>query len=197
MIIGITGGTGSGKTTLLSMAQEQGYQVLDCDEIYRGLLREDRGLLAAIEARFPGVVADGQLQRKQLGRLVFQDAAALADLNAITHGAIICEVKKRLTPHTAIDAIALFESGLSSLCDVTVAVTAPIEQRVRRLMVRDQITDQYARSRIAAQQSDDWYEARCHVILKNDGDADSFRLKCLAFFEDWGIMKEKTKEETP
>lgn len=197
MIIGITGGTGSGKTTLLTLAREQGYQVLDCDEIYHRLLKEDKGLLTAIEARFPGVVVGGELQRKKLGQLVFQDDDALSDLNAITHGAIIREVRKQLTPDTAIDAIALFESGLNELCDVTVAVTAPLEQRIQRLMARDQITVEYARSRIAAQKSDDWYAERCHVVLKNDGGKDSFRLKCLAFFRDWGIMKKKAKEEHP
>lgn len=197
MIIGITGGTGSGKTTLLTLAGEQGYQVLDCDEIYHRLLKEDHDLLTAIENRFPGVVAEGTLQRKKLGQLVFADEDALSDLNDITHGAIIREVEKRLTEQTAIDAIALFESGLDRLCDVTVAVTAPVEQRVQRLMVRDQITGEYARSRIAAQKSDDWYRERCTVVLKNDGDEDSFRWKCLAFFKDWGIMKEKCQGGTP
>ena len=78
MIIGITGGTGSGKATLLQVAQELGFQVLDCDAIYHGLLKTDAALLSTIEHRFPGVVEDGQLQRKKLGALVFADADALS-----------------------------------------------------------------------------------------------------------------------
>ena len=112
MIIGITGGTGCGKTTLLREIQDRGGLVLDCDAVYHELLTRDMVLLNAIEARFPGVVEDGQLQRKKLGAIVFSDAAALGDLNTITHGAIRAEVLRRLetAPRlAAIDAIALFE----------------------------------------------------------------------------------------
>lgn len=194
MILGITGGTGSGKTTLLETARQLGFQVLDCDVIYHRLLETDRALLKAIEHRFPGVVENGQLQRKKLGAVVFADEAALADLNRITHTAVTCEVKKRLMPgaHTAIDAIALFESGMDRLCDVTVAVSAPAELRVKRLMERDGISEAYARSRIASQKEDDWYRQRCGYFLVNDGTAEGFQGKCLAFFQQLGIMKETT-----
>ncbi len=199
MILGITGGTGCGKTTLLHTAKDLGFQVLDCDAIYHELLRTDHALLAAIEKRFPGVVADGQLRRKKLGAVVFADAAALEDLNRITHAAVGREVECRIAAegNTAIDAIALFESGMDGLCDVTVAVTAPLEARVKRLMARDGITEDYARSRIAAQKSDGWYGERCRHLLVNDGDEQAFRLKCLAFFSQLGIMEEKPNGGTP
>ena len=61
MILGITGGSGCGKTTLLKQVQALGGLVLDCDEIYHRLLREDEELLRAIEARFPGTVSEGTL----------------------------------------------------------------------------------------------------------------------------------------
>ena len=73
MILGITGGTGCGKTTLLNCIAEQGGLILDCDAIYHELLRNDPALLSAIEARFPGSVENGVLQRKKLGSLVFSD----------------------------------------------------------------------------------------------------------------------------
>ncbi|MDY3224630.1 MAG: dephospho-CoA kinase, partial [Candidatus Faecousia sp.] len=132
MILGITGGTGCGKTTLLNCIAQQGGLILDCDAIYHELLRTDPALLGAIEARFPGTVEDGVLQRKKLGNLVFSDDKALSDLNAVTHGAVRAEVLRRLEEKpalAAIDAIALFEGGLAQLCDVTVAVTAPEESR--------------------------------------------------------------------
>ena len=197
MILGITGGTGSGKTTLLQTARDLGFQVLDCDEVYHALLETDRALLEAIEARFPGSVRDGQLQRKKLGSVVFADPKALSDLNAITHGAIRRAVEQRLcsSGNTAIDAIALFESGLAELCDVTVAVTAPEEQRLRRLMLRDGITEGYARNRIQAQPTEEYFRSRCGYVLENDADEAQFRLKCLAFFRQLGIMKENAKEE--
>ena len=198
MILGITGGTGSGKTTLLRTAEALGFQVLDCDRIYHKLLETDSNLLEAIESRFPGTVQDGQLQRKKLGAVVFADPSALADLNTVTHSAIRQAVEARMVSgqNTAIDAIGLFESGLSDLCDVTVAVTAPKEHRLQRLMTRDGITEAYARSRIEAQPEDSYYRQRCAFVLENDGDEPQFQLKCLAFFHQLGIMKENSQEES-
>ena len=193
MIIGITGGSGCGKTTLLSEIQKLGGLVLDCDAIYHELLRTDKTILSSIETRFPGVVENGVLNRKKLGGIVFADSAALLDLNAITHAAVKQDVLRRLETKpalAAIDAIGLFESGLAELCDVTVTVTAPLEQRVRRLMQRDGISEEYARNRIAAQHSDVWFRERCDYVLENNTDLDAFATKCIAFLHHLGIMKE-------
>ena len=80
MILGITGGTGCGKTTLLNVIAEKGGLILDCDAVYHQLLTRDDRLLQAIEARFPGTVIDGKLDRKKLGPIVFSDEQALLDL---------------------------------------------------------------------------------------------------------------------
>ena len=191
MILGITGGTGCGKTTLLKVIEENGGLILDCDAIYHELLASDESLLRAIENRFPGTVENGALQRKKLGSIVFSDENALRDLNKITHGAIKAEVLRRLEERpklAAIDAIALFEGGLAELCDVTVAVTAPAEIRVKRLMLRDNISESYARSRIAAQHDEAWFRQHCHCTLENNGTEMQFREKCLAFLRDRVIM---------
>ena len=194
MILGITGGTGCGKTTLLRTIADCGGMVLDCDAIYHDLLRTDGEMLSAIAARFPGVVEDGILNRKKLGAIVFSDEAALLDLNRITHAAVKRDVLCKLSSRprlAAIDAIALFEGGLAELCDVTVAVTAPTEDRVRRLMARDSISEDYARSRIAAQHDENWFRQRCDYVLENNGEIDAFATKCVAFLYTFGIMKEK------
>ena len=192
MIIGITGGTGSGKTTLLNLIRDHGGLVLDCDAIYHKLLSTDTDLLNAIAQRFPGTVEDGTLNRKKLGAIVFADEDALQDLNRITHGAVKQEVLRQLSQKpalAAIDAIGLFEGGLGELCDVTVAVTAPKEARIHRLIVRDGITEEYARKRIAAQHDDDWFRERCDHILVNDEKIDAFATKCLDFLHRIGIME--------
>ena len=184
MILGITGGTGCGKTTLLRCVAEKGGLVLDCDEIYHELLETDPMLLAAIEARFPGTVEKDRLQRKRLGGLVFSNPAALTDLNRITHSAVKNEVLRRLKTKpklAAIDAIGLFESGLADLCAATVAVTAPEELRVKRIMARDGISEDYARRRIDAQKPDEFYRASCDAVLENSGTAEAFRQTC----EQW------------
>lgn len=194
MIIGITGGTGCGKTTLLELIREQGGLVLDCDAVYHELLQTDKALLDAIENRFPGTVEGGQLQRKKLGAIVFSDKEALQDLNRITHGAIRAEVLRRLEDRpalAAVDAIGLFEGGFAKLCKLTVAVTAPVEDRVQRLMARDNISREYALARIQAQPSAEEFAARCDFCLHNDGSREAFQEKCLAFLKEQGIMKEK------
>lgn len=192
MILGITGGSGCGKTTLLSQVQTLGGLVLDCDEIYHRLLREDEELLRAIGARFPGTVSEGTLQRKKLGHLVFSDPQALEDLNRITHTAVKQEVLRLLEGNpklAAIDAIALFEGGLGELCDLTVAVTAPREDRVLRLMARDGIPREYAEKRLDAQHSDAWFRERCDYVLENTGNLPDFQAECLAFLRSIGIME--------
>ena len=192
MILGITGGTGCGKTTLLRCIEEQGGLILDCDAIYHELLKTDKTLLNAIEARFPGCVDNGVLQRKKLGNLVFSDEKALHDLNQITHRAVKAEVQRRLEEKpalAAIDAIGLHEGGLAELCDVTVAVTAPEEDRIRRLMIRDGIDWDYAKRRIAAQKSAEWFRERCDFCLENNGTQADFQETCLAFLRKLGIMK--------
>ena len=192
MILGITGGSGRGKTTLLKQVQALGGLVLDCDEIYHRLLRENEELLRAIEARFPGTVSEGTLQRKKLGQLVFSDPQALKDLNRITHTAVKQEVLRLLEPKptlAAIDAIALLEGGLGELCDLTVAVTAPREDRVKRLMAREGIPREYAEKRLNAQHSDEWFRERCDYVLENSGNLIDFQAKCLAFLRSIGIME--------
>ena len=193
LIIGITGGTGCGKTTLLNLIAECGGLILDCDAIYHELLASDASMLAAIDSRFPGVVEKGSLNRKKLGSIVFADENALLDLNRITHAAVRQEVLRRLenAPKlAAIDAIGLFEGNLAELCQVTVAVTAPEEARIQRLMQRDGISEDYARSRIRAQHSSSWFRERCDHMLENNENLDVFRNKCLAFLDTLGIMKE-------
>ncbi len=186
-ILGITGPTGSGKTTALRCIEAKGGCVLDLDAVYHKLLESSRDLIEELDARFPGVIIDGALDRKTLGKIVFGDKAALEDLNEITSKYIAAETDRRLTeaeargcPLAAIDAINLLESGLANRCDHTVAVTAPVEIRVRRLMARDSIPEEYARLRISAQKPNEYYEAGCEFALRNDSTPEEFQIQCEA-----------------
>ncbi len=191
-ILGITGGTGCGKSTLLDVISQLGGTVIDCDKVYHQLLETDTAMLSAIENRFPGVIINGVLDRKKLGKVVFSDENALRDLNAITHKAVKEEVLLLLPPQpslVAIDAIGLFEGDLASLCDVTVAVTAPEEMRVKRLTARDGISEEYAISRIRAQKTDAEFTRLCNFTLENNETMEAFREKCLAFLRGLDIIK--------
>ena len=192
MILGITGGSGCGKTTALNLFSQCNGLVLDCDHIYHKLLRTDKALLSAIDKRFPDTVVCGILDRIALGNIVFSDPQALEDLNQITHSAVCKEVNRLIglagKQHIAIDAIGLFESGLNKLCNVTVAITAPENARIDRLMARDAISAEYAQKRISAQRPQQEFSRLCDYTLCNDGTEEDFANKCLAFFQTIGIM---------
>lgn len=200
MILGITGTTGSGKTTLLRAFEEIGGEVFDCDQIYHTLLAADNGMLCAIENRFPGTVKSNCLDRKKLAAIVFSDPKSLQDLNAITHGAVKEDILRRLKSIpsdalVAIDAIELFDGGLAEICDATVAVTAPEEVRVERLIYRDNLTREQALSRIRAQKQENYFREKCDYLLENTGTPEEFHQKCLVFFKTLTIIKENPKGE--
>ena len=184
MIVGVTGGTGCGKTTALQAVQALGGLALDCDAIYHELLKSDKRMLAAIAERFPEAMENGSLARKKLGAIVFADPNALEDLNAITHAAVRREVVSCLHNWkgqlAAIDAIALFESGLASLCDKTVAIVAPEEVRIARLMAREGISEDYAQ----AQKPERFFRESCTAVLENKGTREAFYETCKAFFAE-------------
>ena len=193
-VIGITGPTGAGKTTALAALEELGSRVVDCDAVYHDLLVSSEPMRAELRARFGAEVfsADGNLDRKALGAVVFDDPQALADLNAITHkyvGLAVDEFIERSRQEgaraVAVDAIALIESGIAERCHCTVAVTAPDEVRVRRIMAREGISEDYARLRVSAQKKEDWFRANCTYVLVNDcADAAAFRAKARALFQE-------------
>ena len=174
IVFGITGPTGSGKTTALNCIAQRGGAVLDLDAVYHELLKTDKNLIAELDTRFPGVIHEGVLDRKALGNIVFADQRALLDLNVITGKYIMAETDRLLAkakeegrPMAAIDAINLLEGDLPFRCNHIIAVTAPEEIRVKRLMARDNISEEYARLRISAQPPSEYYEEACDYTLRN------------------------------
>lgn len=191
-VIGITGPTGAGKTTALQALRELGAEVIDADRVYHGLLAESREMKDALVSTFGPDILDGtgQVDRRALARAVYPDR--LPELNGITHPFVVAEVECRITraeekgyPGVAIDAIALVESGLALRCDAVVAVLAPKEERLRRIMARDGIDEDYARRRVEAQQSDDFYRTHADYVLENgEGDtSERFGLRARSLFE--------------
>ena len=189
LIVGITGPTGAGKTSALRALEQLGGCVLDCDAIYHDMLRSDDGLRNAITSAFGNVFTpDGRLDRQKLGTLVFGDPQQLERLNTIIYAHIPRELERRMAaspaPIVGIDAINLVESGLSKLCDRTLAVLAPVEDRIRRIMARDGISEEYARLRVAAQKDDVFYRTHCTDILENTSAApEAFQNTALLFFQ--------------
>lgn len=191
-VIGITGGTGVGKTTALEVLSEMGALIIDCDAVYHDLTVSNTEMLSEINSRFNGVVKDGVLLRKELGKIVFDDPNALAALNSITHRYIKAAVRSLISDWesrggslAAIDAIALNESGLGKMCDFTVAVTAPAEVRARRIMMREGIDYDYAMLRINAQKSDEAFAKENTYTLVNSFETKvEFENICREFFTE-------------
>lgn len=175
-VIGITGPTGAGKTTLLREVEKLGGAVIDCDAVYHDLLKRDTTLQDTLERKF-GPLRDklGAIDRKKLGAVVFHDAEKLEALNAIAWKAVTGRVwnilegcREQGRPLAAVDAIALLESPLKELCQLTVAVLAPPEIRVRRIMAREDISQDYAWARVKAQRPDAYFSQNCDYTLIND-----------------------------
>lgn len=175
-IFGITGTTGSGKTSVLEAFRKKEALLLDCDRLYHDLLETSEGMLRELEDRFPDAFEKGRLMRKKLASIVFHNEATLADLNAITHRYVCEDVKRQLRAHAmsggqiaVIDAVELISSGLGALCDCTIAVLAPEAERMKRIMVRDGLTEEQALERIRAQKNDAYYRENCTFTVLNDG----------------------------
>jgi len=188
-VFGITGGTGCGKTTALNQINALGGLVIDCDEVYHRLGATSVDLREKLTARFGDVYENGVLNTKLIGQVVFYDPEALLELNAITHGAVGDEVARMLRVYAmeggrlaAVDAIALIESGMAEKYRPLVGVLAPVEERVRRIMARDGITEDYARHRITSQKSDDFYREHCDRVLVNDSTPEVFAEACKQYF---------------
>lgn len=190
-VIGITGPSGSGKSTLSNMLREAGALVLDADAIYHEMIRQ-QWLLQKLEARFPGVVREGALDRKKLGEIVFADEQARLDLNAMTHGAVRQEMLQRTREYpgklVVLDVPLLFESGIDRDCTLTVGVTAPRETCLQRICTRDGIDAVRAKARLDAQPDDAYYAAHCDALVRNDGDTETFRQQLENLLGRYGVL---------
>ena len=142
-------------------------------------------MLSELKEEFPEAFTGDALDRKALGRVVFADEKKLERLNAITHRHVCLRVDEMLEDCcrrgvrlAAIDAIALVESGLGSRCKAVIAISAPTEARVQRLMAREGISEEYARLRISAQKDGEYFRGISDIFLVNDGTAEDFLKKC-------------------
>ena len=189
IIIGITGGTGAGKTSALQALRALGGCVLDCDAVYHEMLRYDEGLRRELITTFGDVFTpEGGLDRQKLGTAVFGDGAKLDLLNAIIYRRVPPELSRRAAAQPAelvgLDAINLLQSGLGVLCDRTVGILADRETRVRRIMARDAIGEDYAQLRIAAQPDNAYYEENCsHILWNRAATPEEFEQTARTFFE--------------
>ena len=182
-IAGLTGMSGAGKTTACGIFAQSGFEIVNCDEVARTVVERGKPALADIASRFgSGVLqADGSLDRKKLGSIVFTDEIALKSLNDIIYPYITFEILKRIEDSAEkgkktvlLDAPTLFESGADALCDTIVCVTADREFCTERIMKRDGITREQAEDRLASQHDAAFYIDRSAHSAVNSGSLEEF-----------------------
>lgn len=175
-IIGLTGLTGAGKSTVAQKLMAYGCYHIDADKVAREVINNNENVKNKLKKRFGNDVinADGTTNRPLLASRAFADKESTNALNEITHPAVIEEIKSIIKDMEEvgyrgiiIDAIALFESGLDSLCDFNVTVIAPKEIRLERIMKRDNITEEKALERINAQKDESFFTSRADFVLWN------------------------------
>lgn len=177
--VGLTGGIGSGKSTVAQRLSELGAVVIDADVLAREVVAPESSGLEAIVGRFgDGVLDDaGALNRPALGAIVFADEQARRDLEGITHPLIARRTAELVAaaPEGAVvvhDVPLLVEKGYGPGYHLVVVTGADIQTRVKRLMHTRGMTETEARSRIAAQTTDEERRAAADVWLDNDGPKD-------------------------
>jgi dephospho-CoA kinase len=183
VVVGLTGGIGSGKSTVAAMLAERGAVVVDADRLAREAVAPGTPALRAVVDRFgPAVVAgDGSLDRQALAGVVFDDAGALADLNAIVHPPVRAAIAERLAELAATDAVVvleiplLVESGRSYGESAILVVDCPEEVAVRRLVEDRGMDEADARRRMAAQVPRAQRLAAADVVIDNAGSLDDLR----------------------
>ncbi len=158
--VGITGGIGSGKSVVCRLLGERGVAVYDADSRAKGLMATSKELREAlIEAFGVEVFTSEGVNRGYLAARVFSDVEQLQRLNAIVHPAVMEDFDRwaeaQQGRYVVLESAILFEAGLESRVDATVAVMAPEELRVERVMARDGATKEQVLARINNQMSDD------------------------------------------
>ena len=188
IVVGLTGQTGAGKSSVSKIIRAQGIEVIDCDLVSREVVANEKRCVADLALEFSITILnmDGTLNRKRLGSIVFSDKAKLEKLNEIIFPYIKEYIYRRITELeqegkdiVVLDAPTLFESGIDAECDFVISVIAPETQRLNRIVIRDHLSDEDARKRMASQHNDEFYTSRSQLVIVNDGDQHDLHVKAL------------------
>jgi len=188
-IIALTGGIGAGKSLVAQYFSELGARVVDADQLSRLAIERGSEGFDEVLLRFgESILRDGDIDRKALAEIVFADASARADLEAIIHPRVrelFNEVVADLEPdETLIYEIPLLvESNAAANFDLVITVEADLEMRKERLRKRGMFISEIER-RIAAQASREEREAQADHIITNDGDEDALLRSVENLWED-------------
>ena len=197
--VGLTGGIGSGKSAVAAVFAERGAAVIDADALAREVVAPGSDGLREVRALWPAAVGpDGALDRPALAAVVFADPAARERLNAITHPRVrarAAELEREAPDGIVVHVVPLlFEGDLWRTCDKTVAVFAPHDERIVRVVARDATDRAAVERRMAAQIDPAVARGRADYVIENDGDLEALRASALQVHD--ALMRDlRAKEE--
>ncbi|MGQ0739629.1 MAG: dephospho-CoA kinase [Bacteroidota bacterium] len=172
--IGLTGGIGSGKTTVARIFETLCIPVYYADDAAKRLMNTDKELKASVMQHFGAEsYKNGELDRKYLASVVFNDKQKLELLNSLTHPATIRDaeewIQQQTSPYIIKEAALLFESGATEHLDSIIGVYAPQHIRVQRVMKRDGLPAEEVMKRISRQINEEMKMKLCdHIIINNE-----------------------------
>jgi dephospho-CoA kinase len=171
--IGLTGGIGSGKSTVAKVFETLGIPVYYADDASKKLLNENDELKAAVVQHFgKEVYKNGELDRKHLASIVFNNKEKLDLLNSLTHPIVIKDAEdwmnRQTSPYAIKEAALLFESGAAEKLDYIIGVYAPQHLRVKRVMERDGLPTEEVVKRINRQIDEEMKMKLCDFMITNN-----------------------------
>lgn len=197
IVIGITGQSGAGKSIASDVFRNRGITIIDADRIAREVVLPGTETYLKIKEEFGEKYfnEDDTLNRKKLGNLVFSDSNKLAKLNSIIHPAICSiieeviseERQKGVSKAIVVDAPLLKQVGLDKLCDIVIVITSDIENRIKRITSRDDITYESAKNRMLKQENESYYIKNATKIFNNDGTIEDLFKKINKYADELGL----------
>lgn len=169
--VGLTGPTGAGKSYVCEIFRQKGFKIIDCDKIAHELTAKNAPILTELASEFgEDVVKNGELDRKLLASRAFDTKEHTKKLNSILHPAIAEKCKEEAQGLTVLDASQLFEANMQNDCYKVIGVLADEDVRIKRIIARDNITEQQAKLRMSAQFDNDYFIDNCDYIIYNNGE---------------------------
>ncbi len=176
VVIGLTGGIATGKSTITKLFAAEKIPVVDADAISRDLLNRDGECFQEVIDAFGEEIVSltGEINRKQLGRIIFDDCEKRKKLNSIIHPVVkkiienMIEIEKHNSDVVLLVVPLMFEVGFDSFCDKVVVVDVSETNQVERLMVRDNISREDAVKRITAQMSTKEKIKKADYVINNN-----------------------------
>lgn len=170
--LGVTGGIGSGKTTVCRIFRVLGIPVFVADNVARDVMENEPDIRAAINLiTGKDLYTHGNLDRKELARIIFNRPDLLRKVNAAVHPEVLERFNRWASasdsPYVIMEAAILFEAGADSLVDRVVTISAPVEERISRVMGRNELTREEVIRRINNQLGDEEREEQSYYVINN------------------------------